>query len=386
MSFVPGGALDKWLYGISDEEHKTVDVTQLVDGHLPGGQQGSWLFTNACSIVRHLLSQLSAVFAALQPIAFHRDVSSHNVLVDFPEHEHALRPNFALIDFGLAVRSGSWMREWRNSNLAGDPRYWTPSAWMAFAFGFKYVATHPNSGFQQQYLQRMDHFSLGVLGLEALFALWNTGEAYEGKHPGLLEVRAAWCKYWVAVIHLFQMFHRQGAQEVRQFLAQSQDEGVTCMCNHLRQLRQSLRAAAAHPLNSKCVALLRVIADLIDERGTVTWTEIPLMLGEDSTDAAVTPSSPRGTATGTARSSIALQTDSQPSAVPRIEHRRIRSTGGTVDQELRWFEPEISTVLYQSLQTQQVPQWPSQSGASNNLSPDLLSRSFTHARPLSGYM
>jgi serine/threonine protein kinase len=382
MSFVPGGALDKWLYGISDEEHKTVDVAQLVDGHLPGGQQGSWFLTNACCIVRHLLSQLAAVFAALQPIAFHRDVSSHNVLVDFPEGEQAMRPNFALIDFGLAVRSGSWMREWRNSNLAGDPRYWTPSAWMAFAFGFKYVATHPNSGFQQQYLQRMDHFSLGVLGLEALFALWNTGEAYEGKHPGLLEVRAAWCKYWVAVIHLFQMFHRQGAQEVRQFLAQSQDEGVTCLCNHLRQLRQSLRAAASHPLNSKCCALLRVIADLIDERGTVTWTEIPLMLGEDSAEAAA-PSSPRNTS----RSSIAL-TDSQPSsAAQRIEHRRIRSTGGTVDQELRRFEPEISTALYQSLQTQHTPQWASaQSGASNNFSPDLLSRSFTHARPLSGYM
>jgi len=381
MSFVPGGALDKWLYGISDEEHKTVDVAQLVDGHLPGGQQGSWMFTNSCVIVRHLLSQLSSVFAALQPIAYHRDVSSHNVLVHFLDDD-PLRPNFALIDFGLAVRSGSWIREWRNSNLAGDPRYWTPSAWMAFAFGFKYVATHPNSGFQQQYLGRMDHFSLGVLGLEALFALWHTGEAYEGKHPGLLEVRAAWCKYWVAVIHLFQMFHRQGAQEVRQFLAQSQDEGVTCLCNHLRQLRQSLRTAAVHPLNARCAALLRVLADLIDERGTVSWNEVPQMLAEDGED--ISNQTPRYAApVEQARSSMALVDTTLNSP---MEHRRIRSTGGTLDQELRRFEPEISQVLFKTMQTQ--PQWGSLSTntCSSSYSVDMLSRSFTHARPLSGYM
>lgn len=398
MSFVPGGALDKWLYGISDEEHKTVDVAQLVDGHLPGGQQGSWWFTNCCSVVRTLLSQLAAVFAALQPIAFHRDVSSHNVLVDFPCGED--KPSFALIDFGLAVRSGSWNREWRNSNLAGDPRYWTPTAWMAFAFGFKYVATHPNSGFEQQYLHRMDHFSLGVLCLEVLFALWHTGEAYEGKHPGLLEVRAAWCKYWVAVIYLFQMFHRQGAQEVRQFLSQSQDEGVTHLCNHLRQLRQSLRTAAVHPLNARCGALLRVLADLLDEKGTVSWVEIPRMLAEDMTSE--TPKSP--SLAGSQRSSMALI--EPPTPVQRAEnggvHRRLRSTGSTLDQERRRYEPEISQAVFKAryrtesperkpqpvVHAPQLSQW----GGSpipvsrKGYSPDLLSRSYTHARPVSGYM
>lgn len=389
MSFVPGGALDKWLYGISDEEHKTVDVAQLVDGHLPGGQQGSWTFRNSCSIVRTLLLQLSGVFAALQAIVFHRDVSSHNILLHFPEGDESLRPNFALIDFGLAVRSGSWIREWRNSNLAGDPRYWCPSAWMAFAFGFKYVATHPNPGYQSQYLSRMDHFSLGVLGLEALFALWNTQEAYEGNHPGLLEVRAAWCKYWVAVVHLFQMFHRQGAHEVRQFLAQSQDEGVTCLCNHLRQLRQSLRTAASHPLNVRCAALLRVLADLIDERGTVAWTEVSQMLGEDDMEPGVR-TSPRVSASPQPRSSMALV--EAPSAGPeRMDHRRIRSTGGTLEEgSLRRFEPEISQVLFKTLHSQQ-PQWTGtllshSPVASNSFSPDLLSRSYTHTRPMSGYM
>mmetsp|Transcript_123204 Transcript_123204/g.245295 ORF Transcript_123204/g.245295 Transcript_123204/m.245295 type:complete len:1190 (-) Transcript_123204:280-3849(-) len=277
MSIAPGGALDKWLYGISDEEHKTVDVLDLIDGHLPGGQQGSWTLANATTIVRELIFQLCGVFGALQPLAYHRDVSSHNVLVDFADG-----PDFTLIDFGLSVHSGTWSQEWCNSNLAGDPRYWTPSAWMAFAFGFKCVATHPNTGFQQQYLTRMDHFSLGVLGLETLFALWDRHEGYEeDKCPGLLEVRKAWVKYWVLVIRMFQMFHMQGAHEVRTFLSQSQEEGVASLMEYLRDLRKALRYAALQPANGFCTALLLVLADLIDEKGSVAWVEVPSMLVED---------------------------------------------------------------------------------------------------------
>lgn len=386
MSFCPGGALDKWLYGISDEEHKSVDIAQLIDGRLPGGQQANWNLRNSHSIVRDLIKQLSGVFAALEQIAFHRDVSSHNVLVDFPEGQNAVRPQFALIDFGLAVRSGSWNREWRSSNLAGDPRYWTPSAWMAFAFGFKYVATHPNSGLQAQYLGRMDHFSLGVLALETFFALWHTREAQEGDAPGLLEVRAAWCKYWVAVINLFQMFHGRGAQEVRQFLShQSQDEGVNGLCNSLRQLRVALRAAAQQAKNAEYVIVLLVCADLLDERGTSKWTEIPRILSDDPAS-----SFPGGTATSAAEGkSLTLgaaevvtisrsptdHTDPLSASMPHASHRRIRSTGGVLDQESR---PELGR---QRLPATQV--WRS-SPQSNAVDP--LSRSYSHARQISGYM
>eukprot|EP00931_Biecheleriopsis_adriatica_P007036 TRINITY_DN10835_c0_g2_i1.p1 TRINITY_DN10835_c0_g2~~TRINITY_DN10835_c0_g2_i1.p1 ORF type:complete len:1063 (+),score=147.36 TRINITY_DN10835_c0_g2_i1:105-3293(+) len=384
MSFVPGVPLDKWLYGIADEEHKTVDVAQLVDGHLPGGQQGSWRLLSACSAVRDQLAQMAGVFAALQPIAFHRDVSSHNVLVNFSDESE--RPEFALIDFGLAVRSGSWSREWRNSNLAGDPRYWTPSAWMAFAFGFKYVATHPNSGFQQQYLSRVDHFSLGILGLETLFSLWNTGEAYEGKNPGLLEIRAAWVKYWIAVIHLFQMFHMQGAQEVRQFLSQSQDEGVSSLVAHLRQLRQALRVAAVHHLNVQCAALLLVLADLIDEKGTVSWSEVPTMLEEDlrapgapasstSRSSAMAPSDTCG------RTSYALIEPQTPCR--RATHTRIRST---LEGDGRQLDPEVASPLVHRGAWQDVCSAQLSPANSAVMKVDMLSKSFSHGRRTSGYV
>lgn len=321
MTLIPGRALDQWLYGMSDEEHKTVDVSQLVDGHLPGGRQGSCPWLRACSIVQELLSQLSSVFAALEPIAYHRDVSSHNVLIQSSNEAIGKKPNFALIDFGLAVRSGSWSKEWRSSNLAGDPRYWTPPAWMAFAFGFKYISRHPNSGFLQQYLTRMDYFSLGILGLEVLLAVWDASEAHDGKHPGFLEIRSAWRKYWAAVLHLFQMFHRDGASEVRQFLTQSKNEGVKGLVNDLRELRQCLRSAAIHPLNSQCAALLLVLANLIDERGTMTWQELPSVLGEDNRARA---SLQEGMSTCTHARTASLFSNT---VVSNFNHRRIRSTG-----------------------------------------------------------
>lgn len=326
MTLLPGRAVDQWLYGMSDEEHKTVQVSQIVAGRLPGGRQGSCPWLRACSIVQELLSQLSSVFAALEPLAYHRDVSSHNVLIQSSAGPGGQKPTFALIDFGLAVRSGSWSAEWRRSNLAGDPRYWTPPAWMAFAFGFKYISRHPNPAFLQQYLTRMDYFSLGILGLEVLLAVWDASDVDDGKHPGFLEIRSAWRKYWSVAMHLFQRFHRDGASEVRQFLAQSQDEGVKGLVNDLRELRQCLRSAAIHPLNSQCAALLLVLANLVDERGTMTWQELPSSLAGDNR---VRASLQEGmlTCTHTRTASLCSNT-----LVSNVNHRRIRSTGLTQDQ------------------------------------------------------
>lgn len=377
MSFVHGQPIDRWAYGISDEDHKTVAATELLDGRREGAQQGRWRFGRAAVVVKALVAQLAGVFAYLGPIAYHRDVSSHNVLVDFQENGD---PDFSLIDFGLAVRSGSWSKEWRSSNLAGDPRYWTPSAWMAFAFGFKYVVTHPNSGFQQQYLCRMDHFGLGVLGLEVLFALWQAGEAYD--HPSLeplLEVRKAWSSFWVFTIDLFQVFHRQGAEVARQRMQQSNEEGVTAFVNHIRALRQAVRTAAVHArsqgssfpggpgITGKGVAsLLLLLADLVDEKGTAAWQDVPTILSNedglgpipDKAGQSPAGASPVSASRPFARSTAALAPDTAAAAqhgrrdagsaftssTRGDAQRRIRSTGITMDQELIRHEPTVDAV------------------------------------------
>lgn len=286
MTFVRGDALDQWLYGISDEEHKRVDATQLVYGSLPGGRQHTLKLAAACSLARDLVTQLAGVFNVLQAIAFHRDLSSHNVLVECNEEvlvgaERIPKANFALIDFGLAVRSGSWHRDWSTSNLAGDPRYWTPPAWMALAFGFRYIETHPNRGFHRQYLSRLDHFSLGVLGLELLFALWDCDSEDAERYPTMLKAREHWCSFWLASVKLFQMFHNQGSHEVRQYIAWSPDHGLATVTNSLKQLRAALRSAASDPSNASRAGLLAVLADLIDERGTASWATLGAAAAEE---------------------------------------------------------------------------------------------------------
>jgi len=50
---------------------------------------------------------------------------------------------------------------------------------------------------------------------------------------------------------------------------------------YLRDLRKALRCAALQPANGFCTALLLVLADLIDEKGSVAWVEVPSMLVED---------------------------------------------------------------------------------------------------------
>jgi len=279
MSFIPGFVLDQWMYAITDEEHKRVDVNKIVNGLLPGSRQRSMHLAGACSFAQDLVSQLSVVFAALAPIAFHRDISSHNVLVDITQEGDTLKPSFALIDFGLAVNSGSWNQEWNSSNLAGDPRYWTLAAWMALAFGFRYVETHPNPGFHRQYLSRIDQYSLGLLGLEVLFSLWDPNRQGDAESaPGMLEARAAWCAFWDSVFRLFQMFHLQGPQQIRQFLELSQQNVLRHMADLLSDVYTTLRAAAAHPANAERAQLLRVLADLVDENGVFAWAEIPDIL------------------------------------------------------------------------------------------------------------
>lgn len=113
-------------------------------------------------------------------------------------------------------------------------------------------AWHACSGFQYQYLGRIDHFSVGILALETLFALWDPKEAADGSTPGLLEARRAWARYWSVAIHMFQMFHLRGALEVRNFIIQSADEGITAVVEYLKQLRCSPPAGGPpnHPVGA----------------------------------------------------------------------------------------------------------------------------------------
>merc|ERR1719329_1128689 len=117
--------------------------------------------------------------------------------------------NFVMIDFGLAVESQRWREEWRATNIAGDPRYWSPATWLNFAYGPQYLDSHPDAGLRRQYEARLDHHAFGVLVLEVFFALW------DGEPSGLeamTQARSAWRTYWTRAYGFFQRFHGDGGQ------------------------------------------------------------------------------------------------------------------------------------------------------------------------------
>ncbi|CAK0850181.1 unnamed protein product [Prorocentrum cordatum] len=280
MALVPGQVLDRWLYGIADEQHKHLEVAQLAGGRLPDGRQRSLRLAGAVAVASALVSQLAEVFKELEPMAFHRDVSSHNIMIDTDRFDGGDRPRFTLIDFGLAVRSDTWAAESRVSNLAGDPRYWPPAAWMAFAYGFGYLDMQGSGGFCRQYAERIDHYSFGILGLELLFGLWDTESATDGAVPlAMRRARSAWQLLWVEVLTLFQTFHVQGPQATRQRIGLTSDEGIVRLTGLLAGLRGELRAVAAAAVagtgeDRELAWLCLTLADLVDENGSLSWADV----------------------------------------------------------------------------------------------------------------
>jgi len=225
------------------------------------------------------------VFAALAGIAFHRDISAHNFLVSDSHSRDGINPpEFAVLDFGLAVRAHSWFQDWKSACIGGDPRYWSPATWMHFAYGHKYLEGHPDQSFKHQYEERIDHYSLGVLVLEVLFALWAGPDAEVvadvNTMRGLVEVRVAWRSYWSAAYDFFQQFHSEGGKGVlplRERLMRTQD--LVHFVSKLRALCSSLRSAASLCKSQSNISpLFSIAADFLDGGGSICFSQVPVLL------------------------------------------------------------------------------------------------------------
>ncbi|CAJ1460503.1 unnamed protein product [Effrenium voratum] len=289
MSKLDGVPLDQWLYGIDEQELKVISMPDLLDGPLPKGQRSTRSLDSASSVVTVLMKQMSPVFATLQKIAFHRDISAHNFLIE--ECEDAAVPvKFAVLDFGLAVRSGGWKQEWRGRNIAGDPRYFAPSAWMQLTHGYRYLENNPKAYWQQQYANRLDHYAFGVLICEVFFALWQgpeelgvSQEADVAEWRKALETaRTAWRRYWTTCVGLFQRFHSTGAAGIRHYLAGGH---LDSLGEQLHGLVRHLTAVSECPLPEgdtykRVTVLLKAAADLVCPKSTFKWQELQMRLAE----------------------------------------------------------------------------------------------------------
>jgi hypothetical protein len=314
MSRLYGGPLDVWLYGVDEEVHKTINPEFLISGPLVGGKMATMRLSGACNVALSVLAQLAPVLHTLQSFAFHRDISNHNILVrDVIKDPVVAKIDISLIDFGLATSTRTWYDDWRTSNICGDPRYWTPGAWLNLAFGWKYLSTHPNTGLVRQYKERLDHFSMGILGLEMFFALWN-GIDDSGAGRQLEPVQMAWSNYWRLALETFQDFHRLEISMLRKKLTQCQT--VNTLERKLQVLRTALLSFAQKVPNHACATLFTVCSDLLDEWGQMSWTALQHHVQKQPT-----PSDYR-----TIDVDVAVVEPKQ-----NRTHRRVRTTAGSCD-------------------------------------------------------
>jgi len=313
MEKVDGEAVDAWLYGVKDAEFKTCDVARFEDHSRPfHGKHRTSQFPQAVLNVTEFFNQVSPTFAGLGGICLHRDISAHNILVD--DRDGILK--FTVIDFGLAVDSKKWRQGWRTEGVGGDARYWSPAHWQMIAYGPKYVEA--SGGNAALYSTRLDHYAIGILGLEMLMGLTEHRDAQSW--PGLAELRRAWGAYWRAVMTIFQkMWSPGGFGTLRETVKQQRFD---CLLQHLLADVQRALQAMAHSVKAHrpVSALLLVLRDLTMPEG-MSWTEVHSMCSASSvvptaTKSGTSSSTPStGQARAFATSSSAPKSKARPSEV-----------------------------------------------------------------------
>lgn len=221
MEEIPGMAMDRWMYNVETIEFKTMSVSGLRESGLKslGGAVGTYSLDGALDVATNFLSQLAPVFSQLDKIAFHRDVSTHNILVN------PANMDFTVIDFGMATDAVKWRQGgWKTGSIGGDVRHWTPSTWMLYLYGPSYLARHPV--FVEQYERRIDYYAVGYLTLELLFNLLDKDTIKDTPFAEELQaVWDAWMDYWFYCMKVFQTVMTEGhgrLDEIRPRMQQMQ--------------------------------------------------------------------------------------------------------------------------------------------------------------------
>lgn len=255
MTRVPGVPLDRYF-----EEQRKRGISQASTVCSSGSSGGdaslnsigsgcsakARRFLEACHIARELVSQLSPVLGRIASVAYHRDVNSHNIMVD------ATRLRFGLVDFGLAVDIAKWRgpigaSSWHLVDIGGDCRYWPMSAWLQFECGWQELAKYPTLA--AEYRTRLDLHALGLVALQVvatLCPLSGPDEPETGLPEGVTALLVAWRQYWDDATRLWarllQCFRTGGDQDALKVACAT--EGAHNTIGHnLAELRAALREA-----------------------------------------------------------------------------------------------------------------------------------------------
>lgn len=280
MSRLPGEQLDDWL------RRAAAEVISSAATPAPDHRPVTWtsFLKRGGTMAERLVKQIGPALEGLAPIAWHRDVNSHNILVSDIIEQDLLDPTdagerseFWLCDLGLAVDSESWVSDegaWRVTDIGGDCRYWPASSWMVHLYGAEYLSERPE--FCRQYQTRLDVHGLGITAVELLcstaLAARSAGVPAEGAITDACWARLldAWQRYhetvsgwWETIYGVFSTggdFRPVHSWLVKEAVA---DQVIAL----LAEIREALRdcAALCCTEDPRLARLIRVVAELTDE-------------------------------------------------------------------------------------------------------------------------
>lgn len=268
-------------------------------------------FRRSCKLTAGLLKQIGPTLELLSPLAVHRDVNSHNILLDIVEDKAAdtFHANFWLIDFGLAVDAKQWSSEvgpgaWHSARPAGDSRYWAPGVWFGWLHGIDALSLQPN--LCRQYRECQDSFGLGISSVELLCNLGSQALRSHPAHVGDAALGAwhqlfgAWSNYhdtlWGLHAKQFELFKAGQPMEcLRMEMAQTGvAQTIIALVADIRRCLHGCAQLVAEPSERR---LLTTLAQLLDEGCPMSLHDV--LTGLDSN------SPPGSPTTGMRRESVA---------------------------------------------------------------------------------
>jgi len=287
LTRLPGDQLDKWLRREAAAAEEAVHAAME-----PGStvRVPSWTshIKRGLAMAESLLLQLGPTLERMAPLAWHRDVNSHNMLVSdavdgasLALQDPGFRASFWLCDLGLAVDSTSWVSDsegeggaWRVTDIGGDCRYWPASSWMVHCYGADYLEGQED--FCRQYQRRLDIHGLAITAVEvacstAVVARRAGAPAGEDDPSCWAALLDAWKKYRTEVTHwweaIYSVFSVGGDfRPVHAWLVEE------CVAEQVVDLTTDIRQAllccseVEHSEGAEVRGrVLRVLAELMDE-------------------------------------------------------------------------------------------------------------------------
>jgi serine/threonine protein kinase len=294
-------------------------------------------FTEACNFTCELLVQLVPAMDAISAVAMHRDVNTHNVLVT--TGNRGRKPEFSVIDFGLAMSLPKWEQMCSKVPVVGDCRYWPVSAWYIFAHGGPKLKQ--KSGLFAEYKTQVDLHAFGLTALQVFIDMLPqpTSSAVPEE---IWELKAAWEQYWQNAYHLWEPLYnaferRTDWNQLRQSYIQNEAHKIIDKdLGNLRRVLYNARDACAHAEPGSVVAKVAVVfsalVELISQgakplgreapKGNIklaSWSDIADILDNSDRSLARCDSNAHGRAlttsfTGRTSSSTTLPSNSMPVA------------------------------------------------------------------------